>query len=98
MVLVMILAVVAAGMLWLSSGRHFLVSRANESESGQQLVSGAQSLVLACLEGTTYGTVSCGLPGAAVSCFPSSVAGRSVLVTSAGSPPNCRLSVTVNDR
>jgi hypothetical protein len=98
MVMVMIMAIVATGMLWLSFGRHVLLSRANESESNEQLAAGAQSLVQACLDGTTYGSAGCSVPPAAVACFPSSIAGKSVQVSSLGSPPNCQLSITVNDQ
>ncbi|MCX5795198.1 MAG: hypothetical protein NTY77_06885 [Elusimicrobia bacterium] len=98
MVLVMIMGIVASGMLWLSFGRHVLLSRANESESSQHLASGVQSLVQACLEGTTYGITDCRVPHAAAACFPSSIAGKSVQVSSLGAPPNCQLSVTVNDK
>ena len=97
MVLVMILAIVATGMLSLSFGRHVLLSRANESESDHQLAAGAQSLVQACLDGTNFGKTNCHVPHAATGCFPSSIAGKSVRVLSSGYPPYCQLSVTVND-
>jgi len=97
MVLTMILAIVATGMLWLSTGRHVLLSRANSSESNQQLAVGVGSLVQACLDGTTYAQTDCSVPAAASACFPSSIAGKSVQVASSGNWPDCRLSVTVND-
>lgn len=96
MVLVMILAIVAAGMLWLSFGRHVLLSRANASESNQQLAAGVQSQVLACLDlnATTYGTSDCTVPNA---CLVTSIAGVNVTVSSVGSAPNCQLTFTVSD-
>jgi len=98
MVLVMILALVATGMLWLSFGRHVILTRANASESDQQLALGVQSQVQACLDGTAYGSEDCSVPAAAKACFPATIAGRSVQVLSAGTPPNCQLSVIVNDQ
>lgn len=94
---VVILAIVGAGMLWLGLGRHILLSRANESETGQQLASGAQSLVLACLDATDFGSSDCGLPAAAVACFPASVAGRGVTVAAAGTAPDCRVTIRINE-
>jgi hypothetical protein len=98
MVLVMILAITATGMLWLSFGRRVLISRADESESSQQLASGAQSLAQACLDGTTYGRTDCSVPPAAAACFPSAISGRSVSITASGAPPRCRLQVIVSDQ
>ena len=98
MVLVMILAIVAAGMLRLSFGRQVLLNRANESESYQQLAAGVQSQAQACLDGTTYGQTDCGMPAAAAVCFPASIGGKTVQVSSLGTWPNCQLSVTVNDQ
>ena len=95
--MVMILAIVATGILWMSFSRHVLLSRANESESNQQLAAGAQSQVMACLDGTDYGKPDCSLPASAVACFPASVESRTVSVTSSGSPPNCQVAVTVNE-
>jgi hypothetical protein len=98
LVLVLILAIVSTGMLWVSFGRHILISRANEAESDQQLAAGAQSQVLACLDQTTFGSVDCRVPRAAAACFPASIAGKKVQVSSSGAPPNCQLSVTINDQ
>jgi hypothetical protein len=100
MVLVLILAIVATGMLWVSFGRHILISRANAAESDQQLAAGVQSQVQACLDGTTYGSVNCAIPAAAAACFPASIGGKTVKVSSPSSksPPNCQLSVTVVDQ
>ena len=98
MVLVMILALVATGMLWLSFGRHVILTRANVLESDQHLALGVQSQVQACLDGTAYGSADCSVPAAAKACFPATIAGRSVQVLSAGTPPNCQLKVTVNDQ
>lgn len=94
--MIVILAIVGTGMLWLGFGRHVLLSRANTSESSQQLALGVLSLAQACLQDTGYGNADCSLPPLA-GCVPASVGGRSVSVSSAGSPPDCRLSVTVGD-
>jgi hypothetical protein len=97
--MVMILAIVAATMLWLSFGRHVLLSRANESESDQQLALGIQSQVQACLDGTIYGKTDCSVPAAAAACFPANIAGKSVQISSPlGNWPNCQLSITINDQ
>ena len=92
MVLVIILAIVAAGMLWLSLGRHVIIGRANESESNQQLALGVQSQVQACFDGTTYGQTDCTVPPSAQACLASHSLPAS---PNGGVWPNCTLAVSV---
>jgi hypothetical protein len=101
MVLVMILAIVAAGMLWLSFGRHVLISRANAAESDQQLAAGVQSQVQACLDGTTYGSTDCSqgtLNNLLSNCgLPATIGGKTWSASTNNQPGSCTFNITIND-
>jgi hypothetical protein len=101
MVLVMILAIVAAGMLWLNFGRHVLISRANAAESDQQLAAAVQGQVMACLDGSTYGSADCSqgtLDGLLKACsIPATIGGKTWSISTNNQPGSCQFNITIND-
>ena len=96
MVFVVLMALMATLVLWVSLGRHMLVHRANVSDSQKHLAMGVESQVQACLEGTLFGRTNCSLPASA-ECRPMEIGGRTVTVSASGDPPDCRLQIKVAD-
>lgn len=96
MVVVVLLALIATMTLKLAFLRKVAAHRADESAAGRQRVLGVESHMNACLEGSDFGRTSCALP-AVPGCPMAQIDGKSVTVTTSGSPPDCRLNISVED-
>lgn len=96
MVLALLLALLVASMIRVSLQRHTLVHKANSAAAMRLRAFGADSWLRSCLAATEFGKTTCSLP-AGSNCVPPSTDGKRVSVRTRGTPPDCTLTVEVED-
>ncbi|MBI3547662.1 MAG: hypothetical protein HY078_01290 [Elusimicrobia bacterium] len=82
--------------------RYTMTTRTTSSMRGKFLSQSAQHQTYACLEGSMFGQTTCNIDdpqfAAIKGCLPKTVGGKDVTVTFSGTPPLCKMTITVADK
>jgi hypothetical protein len=94
LVMLVVIAFINASIVRLMLGRHIASTKVESSTRMRRAAQSASHQTAACLQESDFGRADCSLP--AGGCLPSTVDGYSVNITAGGSPPECRLTVSVS--